>query len=68
MLYKNKNNVAKLKNRNGGLMQDGNENIYFSHNKPPFCFFGLTTLILFYYSVRTLTYQPIFNFSPAQNL
>jgi hypothetical protein len=37
MLYKNKNIVAKLKNQNGGLIQDGNENIfYFSHNKPSF--------------------------------
>jgi hypothetical protein len=37
MLYKNKNIVAKLKNQNDGLIQDGNENfLYFSHNKPPF--------------------------------
>jgi hypothetical protein len=37
MKYKNKNIVAKLKNQNGGKIQDGDENIfYFSHNKPPF--------------------------------
>jgi hypothetical protein len=37
MYYKNKNIVAKLKNQNGGLIQDGDENIfYFSHNKPSF--------------------------------
>jgi hypothetical protein len=36
MLYKNKNIVAKLKNQNGGLIQDGDESIfYFSNNKPP---------------------------------
>jgi hypothetical protein len=46
MIYKNKSNVSKLKNQNGGLIQDGDENIfYFSHNKPPFRFFGLATLI-----------------------
>jgi hypothetical protein len=29
--------VAKLKNQNGSLILDGDENIfYFSHNKPPF--------------------------------
>jgi hypothetical protein len=39
MIYKNKNNVAKLKNQNASLNQDDEENIfYFSHNKPPFCF------------------------------
>jgi hypothetical protein len=37
LLYKNKNIIAKLKNKNGGLIQDGAENIfYFSNNKPPF--------------------------------
>jgi hypothetical protein len=29
MLYKNKNIVAKLKNQNGGLIQDGDENIFY---------------------------------------
>jgi hypothetical protein len=29
MLYKNKNFVAKQKYQNGGLMQDGDENIFF---------------------------------------
>jgi hypothetical protein len=28
MLYKNKINVAKQKNQNGGLIQDGEENIF----------------------------------------
>jgi hypothetical protein len=28
MLYKNKNIVAKLKNQNGGLIQDGAKNIF----------------------------------------
>jgi hypothetical protein len=33
MLFKNKDIVAKLKNQNGGLIQDGNENIFYcSHN------------------------------------
>jgi hypothetical protein len=37
MLYKNKNIVAKLKNQNGGLIQDGDENILnFTQNKQPF--------------------------------
>jgi hypothetical protein len=27
MIYNNKNIVAKLKNQNGGLIQDGDENI-----------------------------------------
>jgi hypothetical protein len=58
MLYKNKNIVAKIKNQNGGLFQDGDENIfYFSHNKPPFKFSGLATLILFLCSIRTTAYQ-----------
>jgi hypothetical protein len=34
--YKNENIVAKLRIQNGGLIQDGAENIFFSHNKPPF--------------------------------
>jgi hypothetical protein len=43
-----KNNVAMLKNQNGSLIQDDNENIfYFLHNV------GLATLFLFYYSIRT---------------
>jgi hypothetical protein len=29
MLYKNKNIVAKLKNQNGGLIQDGDANMLF---------------------------------------
>jgi hypothetical protein len=34
---KNKNINVKLKNQNGGLIQDGDENIfYFPHNKPQF--------------------------------
>jgi hypothetical protein len=34
-----KNYNVKLKNQNGGLIQDGDENIfYFSHNKPLFWF------------------------------
>jgi hypothetical protein len=37
MLYKNKNNVVKRKNQNGGLIQDGNEKIiYFHINRSPF--------------------------------
>jgi hypothetical protein len=33
MLYKNKNYVVMIKNQNGGLIQDGDENMfYFSHN------------------------------------
>jgi hypothetical protein len=28
LINKNKNNVAKLKNQNGGLIQDGDENIF----------------------------------------
>jgi hypothetical protein len=28
MLYKNKNIVVKLKNQNGGLIQDGDKNIF----------------------------------------
>jgi hypothetical protein len=49
MIYKNKNIVGKLKNQNGGLIQDGDENIfYFSRTKPPFIFCGLATLILFF--------------------
>jgi hypothetical protein len=33
----NWNNAAKLKNYNGGLIQDGDENIFYgSHNKPIF--------------------------------
>jgi hypothetical protein len=36
-LISHSNNVAKLKNQIGGLIQDGDENIfYFSHNKQPF--------------------------------
>jgi hypothetical protein len=31
MLYKNKNIVAKLKNQNGGLIQDGDNNFFFLH-------------------------------------
>jgi hypothetical protein len=63
ILYKNKNTVANLKNQNGGLIQGGDENIlYFSHNKPPFTFCGLATLILFYYRTRTTTYQKMRTF------
>jgi hypothetical protein len=37
MKYKNKNKVAKLNNQNGGLIQDGEQNIFnFSHNNLPF--------------------------------
>jgi hypothetical protein len=35
MLYKNKNIVAKLKIQNGGLFQDGNENMFYFSHKPP---------------------------------
>jgi hypothetical protein len=35
MLYKNKNNVAKSKKQNGGLIQDGDDFFYLAHNKPP---------------------------------
>jgi hypothetical protein len=28
MLYKNKNSIAKLNNKNGGLIQDGDGNIF----------------------------------------
>jgi hypothetical protein len=31
MLYKNKNIVAKLKNQNGGLIQDGDETFFIFH-------------------------------------
>jgi hypothetical protein len=65
MIYKNKNIVAKLKIQNGGLIQDGYENIfYFSHNKSPFWVFGLTTLILFYLT-STTTYQKMRTFHSA---
>jgi hypothetical protein len=37
MKYKNENKVAKLNNQNGGLIQDGEQNIFnFSHNNLPF--------------------------------
>jgi hypothetical protein len=29
MIYKNKNNTTKLTNQNGGLIQDGDENIFY---------------------------------------
>jgi hypothetical protein len=38
MIYKNKNSVVKLKNLNGDFIQDGDHDISFSYNKPPFCF------------------------------
>jgi hypothetical protein len=66
MIYKNKNIVATLKNKNGGLNQDSDENIfYFLHNKPPFQFCSLATLILCYNIIRTATYQKIRTFHTA---
>jgi hypothetical protein len=44
--------VDKSTKKNGSLIQDCDE-FFFSQNKPPFWFFGLATLILFYYSIRT---------------
>jgi hypothetical protein len=44
MLYKNKNNVVKLKNLNGGLMQDGDE-IFFIF-KPTFHCFDVIVIVM----------------------
>jgi hypothetical protein len=66
ILYKNKNSVTKLKNQNGGFIQDGHENIFsFSHNKHNFSHFNFILLILFYYSIRTATYQKMRTFHSA---
>jgi hypothetical protein len=37
MLYKNKNIDAKQKNQNGGLIQDGDENIFLKTKKNQTC-------------------------------
>jgi hypothetical protein len=66
MLYKNKNIIAKLKNKNGSLIQDDDENIFLNaHTTPPFRFFSLATMFLFLYSIRTATYQKIRTFHSA---
>jgi hypothetical protein len=66
MLYINEINGAKLKNQKSGLIQDGDENIfYFSYNKPPFGVFSLKSLFLFNYINRTTTYQKMRTFHSA---
>jgi hypothetical protein len=66
MIYKNKNNVAKLKNQNRGLIQDGDDFFFnYSHIKLRFCLCGLATLILIYNSIRTTIYQKMRTFHLA---